>query len=235
MDTTHEVHEVLLGVVGLPAIVMATVLTVKRVLGTSAHLDATGRIGTLLNLGMIVALFIIPWTSEIAYLFYGIPMFLAAWRGYPGCEMMAISNLILRRHDELGCPWFWPIDTLSHKTRCSALTAGRKVSGLERSDHTLCGLGATTRTRSRWPQYRRPPRDSSQLCPHTLLLAASQDPSADQPRRLTSAAPLSLTLTLAGLPNTSTSAAPDASPVIDSEANTQTSVPPLASISTEDG
>ena len=116
-----QVHEVLLGVVGLPLIVMATVLTVKRVLGTSAYLNATGPVGTVINLGIIVTLFVIPWTSDIAYFFYGIPMFLAAWRGYPGCEMMAISNFILRRHDELGCPWFWPVDTfesrLSHRER----------------------------------------------------------------------------------------------------------------------
>ncbi len=109
------VHEVFLGVVGLPVIVIATVLTVKRVLGTSAHLSATGPVGTLTNFGMIVALFAVPGTSEIAYFFYGIPMFLAAWRGYPGCEMMAISNFVLRRQDELGCPWFWPIDTLESR------------------------------------------------------------------------------------------------------------------------
>ena len=73
-----QLHEVLLGVVGVPAIVMATVLTVKRILGTSAYLNATGPVGTVINLGMIVALLAIPWTSEIAYFFYGIPMFLAA-------------------------------------------------------------------------------------------------------------------------------------------------------------
>ena len=110
-----QVHEVFLGVVGLPLIVMATILTVKRVLGTSAYLNAAGPVGTLSNLGIIVALFAVPWTSEIAYFFYGIPMFLAAWRGYPGCEMMAISNLVLRRRDELGCPWFWPIDALESR------------------------------------------------------------------------------------------------------------------------
>ena len=110
-----QVYEVLLGVVGLPIVVIATVLTVKRVLGTSAHLNATGPVGTLINFGMIVALLAIPWTSEIAYFFYGIPMFLAAWRGYPGCEMMAISNFVLRRHDELGCPWFWPVDAFESR------------------------------------------------------------------------------------------------------------------------
>ena len=110
-----QLHEVLLGVVGLPVIVMATVLTVKRILGTSAYLNATGPVGTIANLGMIVALFAIPWTSEIAYFFYGIPMFLAAWIGFPGCEMMATSNFVLRRHDELGCPLFGSMDTLESR------------------------------------------------------------------------------------------------------------------------
>ena len=110
-----QIHEVALGVIGLPAIVIATVLVGKRLLGTSANLSATGPIGTLINLGTIVALFVVPWTTEIALFFYGIPMFLAAWRGYPGCEMMAISNLILVRQDEVGCPWFWPVDTLESR------------------------------------------------------------------------------------------------------------------------
>ena len=120
-----QIHEVVVGVLGLPAIVMATVLAAKRLLGTSTHLNAHGPIGTLVNLGTIVALFVIPWTTESAYFFYGVPMFIAAWRGYPGCEMMAISNLILGRHDEVGCPWFWPVDTLESRL------ANRGTSTLE--------------------------------------------------------------------------------------------------------
>ena len=110
-----QIHEVVLGLVGLPTIVMLVVVASQRVLGTSAYLRATGPIGTLVNLSMIVALFAIPWTSEIAYFFYGVPMFLAAWRGYPGCEMLAISNLVLRRQDELGCPWFYPVDVFEER------------------------------------------------------------------------------------------------------------------------
>ena len=108
-------YEVLLGLVGLPIIVMLVVIASQRVLGTTAYLSATGRVGTLLNLSMIVALFAVPWTTEIAYIFYGVPMFLAAWRGYPGCELLSISNLVLRRGDELGCPWFYPIDALEER------------------------------------------------------------------------------------------------------------------------
>ena len=110
-----QIYEVLLGLVGLPIFVMLVVVASQRVLGTSAYLRATGPVGTLINFSMIVALFAIPWTAEIAYFFYGVPMFLAAWRGYPGCEMLAISNLVLRRKDELGCPWFYPIDAFEER------------------------------------------------------------------------------------------------------------------------
>ncbi len=110
-----QIYEVLLGLVGLPIIVMLVVVVSQRVLNTTAYLSATGLVGTLINFSMIVALLAIPWTSEIAYFFYGVPMFLAAWRGYPGCEMLAISNLVLRRGDELGCPWFYPVDALEER------------------------------------------------------------------------------------------------------------------------
>ena len=110
-----QIHEVLLGLVGLPMIVMLVVVASQRVLGTSAYLRANGPVGTLINLSMIVALFAIPWTTEIAYFFYGVPVFLAAWRGYPGCEMLAISNLVLQRKDELGCPWFYPVDAFEER------------------------------------------------------------------------------------------------------------------------
>ena len=104
-------YEVFMGLAGRPAVVMAIVVVSKRVLGTSSDLEATGPAGTFINLTIIAALFVTPFTTDIAYIFYGVPMFLAAWRGYPGCEVLAISNFVLRRGDELGCPWFWPIDT----------------------------------------------------------------------------------------------------------------------------
>ena len=110
-----QIFEVLLGLVGFPIIVMLVVVGSQRVLGTTAYLSASGPVGSLINLSMIVALFALPWTTEIAYIFYGIPMFLAAWRGYPGCELLAISNLLLRRGDELGCPWFYPVDALEER------------------------------------------------------------------------------------------------------------------------
>lgn len=37
-------------------------------------------------------------------------MLLAAARGYGGCEVLAISNWILRRDDQIGCLVLSPVD-----------------------------------------------------------------------------------------------------------------------------
>jgi hypothetical protein len=39
-----------------------------------------------------------------------VTLLVAAWRGQPGCEATVLSNLILRRDDQIGCPTFSPID-----------------------------------------------------------------------------------------------------------------------------
>ena len=90
-----------MGFAGLPAIMMAIVVVNRRILGTSSYLEATGPAGTIINLAIIAALFLTSFTTDIAFIFYGVPLFLAAWRGYPGCEMLAISNFVLGRDDEL--------------------------------------------------------------------------------------------------------------------------------------
>jgi hypothetical protein len=37
-----------------------------------------------------------------------------ALRGYTGCEMLALSNWLLRRTDQIACAVFTPIDSLEH-------------------------------------------------------------------------------------------------------------------------
>ena len=44
----------------------------------------------------------------------GASMGLAAARGYAGCEVLAVSNRLLRRDDQVGCAVFWPVDQLEH-------------------------------------------------------------------------------------------------------------------------
>ncbi|MGH7862504.1 MAG: hypothetical protein ACREOS_09730, partial [Candidatus Dormibacteraceae bacterium] len=51
-------------------------------------------------------------TSGAALVFYGASMLLAAARGYSGCEVLAVSNWVLRRDDQVGCMVLSPIDRL---------------------------------------------------------------------------------------------------------------------------
>jgi hypothetical protein len=44
----------------------------------------------------------------------GASMWLAALRGYAGCEVLAASNWLLGRDDQVGCAVFWPVDQLEH-------------------------------------------------------------------------------------------------------------------------
>jgi hypothetical protein len=44
-------------------------------------------------------------------------MILAALRGRAGCEVTAISNWVLRRDDQVGCPVFTPIDSIEHRPK----------------------------------------------------------------------------------------------------------------------
>ncbi|MGH8878635.1 MAG: hypothetical protein ACRD0P_15040, partial [Stackebrandtia sp.] len=53
--------------------------------------------------------------SDAALLFYGASMLLAALRGYAGCEVLAVSNRLLRRDDQIGCILFAPIDHVERR------------------------------------------------------------------------------------------------------------------------
>ena len=48
--------------------------------------------------------------SDAARLFYGVSMLLAALRSYTGCEVLAISNWLLRRDDQVGRVVFALVD-----------------------------------------------------------------------------------------------------------------------------
>jgi hypothetical protein len=64
----------------------------------------------MLNCAVIVALLANRYTAGGAELFYGVTLIAAAWHAQPGCEATVISNWILGRDDEIGCPAFSPID-----------------------------------------------------------------------------------------------------------------------------
>ena len=102
----------LLGLVGFPALLVAGQwLRARR---TSRPLLATGPVAHALNVAVFVVLYLLEPTSDAALLFYGASMWLAAVRGYAGCEVLAVSNWLLGRDDQVGCALFWPIDQLEH-------------------------------------------------------------------------------------------------------------------------
>jgi hypothetical protein len=55
--------------------------------------------------------------SVTIWVWLGASMLLAAARGYAGCEVLAISNLITRRRDQIGCILYTPIDTAEARRR----------------------------------------------------------------------------------------------------------------------
>lgn len=81
-----------------------------RAIGPAAH---------LLTLLVFLVLYSTPQyapslsvTSGAALIFFGGSMLVAAVRGYRGCEVLAVSNWILGRNDQVGCVLFSPIDHL---------------------------------------------------------------------------------------------------------------------------
>ena len=95
-------YDAVLGLVVLPAVMIAIGLTARRFAGRAVHF--TGPVGLAVNCAVIVALLANPYTAGGAELFYGITLLVAAWCGQPGCEATVVSNLILGRDDQIGCP-----------------------------------------------------------------------------------------------------------------------------------
>jgi hypothetical protein len=112
----------LLGLVGFPAVLVGWQWWRAR--HGRPPLRATGPLGHGLNIAVFLALYLTPWyapslrfTSDAALLFYGTSMLLAALRGYQGCEVLALSNWLLRRDDQVGCVVFSPIDQFERHLR----------------------------------------------------------------------------------------------------------------------
>jgi hypothetical protein len=90
----------ILGLVGFPAVLVG--LQWLRARSTPTRLEATGPVGHAVNLAVFLALFLSEPTSDATLLFYGASMWLAALRGYAGCEVLAVSNWLLGRDDQVG-------------------------------------------------------------------------------------------------------------------------------------
>ena len=111
-----------LGLVGIPGVLLVWHRWRSR--RHPAPLVATGPVAQVLNVAVFLTLYLTPdyaprlaVTSDAALVFYGGSMLLAAVRGYGGCEVLAVSNWLLGRDDQLGCLLFAPVDYLEHRRR----------------------------------------------------------------------------------------------------------------------
>ncbi len=55
--------------------------------------------------------------SAPTLVFHGASMLLAALRGYGGCKVLAVSNWILRRDDQVGCLVLGPVDHVERRLK----------------------------------------------------------------------------------------------------------------------
>ena len=76
---------------------------------------ATGAAGLCAPPFAFLALYAIEPTSDAAVRLFGASMLLAAARGSAGCEVVAFSNGVLGREDEVGCLVFEPFDRLDRR------------------------------------------------------------------------------------------------------------------------
>ena len=100
----------MLGLVVFPLVAVAVVLLASR--HRHGPLRFTGPAGITANLAVVVVLFAVSYTAGAAALFYGASLLVAAVWGQPHCEATVVSNLILRRDDQLGCPTLTPIEAM---------------------------------------------------------------------------------------------------------------------------
>jgi hypothetical protein len=101
-------YDPVVGFVVLPGVMVLLGLLARRHSGAPLHF--TGVRGHAANALVIGLLLINPYTAGGAVLFYGVTMLVAGWLGQRGCEATVISNLVLRRDDQVGCPVFLPTD-----------------------------------------------------------------------------------------------------------------------------
>ena len=106
-----------LGLIGFPALVLAWHWW--RIRSNRAPFHDTSPLSFALSVTLPLALYLTWWyapafsvTSDAVLLFGGLSMVLAALRGYAGCEMLALSNWLLGRSDQIACAVFTPIDSL---------------------------------------------------------------------------------------------------------------------------
>ena len=121
--------------VGIP-VVTGTVLLMLGLVGiyTLIHLVVSrrnspwyGGLGAVTAMGVLIALYLAGGSGSLilgrgegqlaAVTFLGLSLVVAGARADPGCEVMSIPAMFLRRHTELACLIFSPLDGLERKLR----------------------------------------------------------------------------------------------------------------------
>lgn len=112
----------LLALIGFPTVLLAWQWLRTRRNPSPVH--ANGIAGHVVCLAIGAALALTPdyapalaVTQPAIALFYGASMLLADARGYAGCEVLALSNWLMHRDDQVGCVLFTPIDHLDQHQR----------------------------------------------------------------------------------------------------------------------
>ena len=120
VPATHSFASWALGLIGFPALVLAWHWW--RIRRNSARFQDTNPLIIALGVALPLALYFTWWyapafsvTSDAVLLFVGGSMVLAALRGYAGCELLSLSNWLLRRYDQIACAFFTPIDYLEQR------------------------------------------------------------------------------------------------------------------------
>lgn len=112
-----------IGLVVLPTLAIAVVRWIA-----SPHpaplVWLAGPVGALATCGVFTAMYATTWyapsisvLSDAALVFFGTTMVVAAVRGDAGCEVLAISNWVLERNDQVGCLLFRCIDQIERPSR----------------------------------------------------------------------------------------------------------------------
>jgi hypothetical protein len=119
-----EWYDAAVGLGVLPAAAIAFGLGARRY--ASGSVRFTGPTATTANCLVIIALAVNPYTAGGAALFYGTTLIASAWRARPGCEATVLSNWILGRDDQVGCPVFSPIDEAEARLNARRSARGRQ-------------------------------------------------------------------------------------------------------------
>jgi hypothetical protein len=109
----------MLGLIGVYCLIH--ILISRRIIAFGPHLGAFAAVGLLVMLCILScpALAVLGrGEGELAVVtFLGISLLIAGWRAAPGCELMAIPDLLFGKHTNMPCLIFSPLDWVERKLR----------------------------------------------------------------------------------------------------------------------